>query len=161
MRVGNGYDVHRFRAGAADGLRLGGIDVPGAPRLEGHSDGDALIHALIDALLGAAGEGDIGRHFPPGDPEYRDIDSGELLRRVTRLVASRGLRVTNVDATVIAERPRLAAHLEAMRDSLALALGVDPHQVNVKATTNEGLGAIGAGEAIAALAVALLDDALP
>ncbi len=161
MRIGNGYDVHRFRVdGDGRTLRLGGIDVPGAPRLEGHSDGDALIHALIDALLGAAGEGDIGRHFPPGDPEFHDIDSAELLRRVGRLVASRGLRVQNVDATIIAERPRLGAHLDAMRDALALALGIEPRQVNVKATTNEGLGAIGAGEAIAALAVALLDDAV-
>src|SRR5712691_4095991 len=117
MRVGTGYDIHRFRDGDA-GLRLGGIDVPGAPRLAGHSDGDALIHALIDALLGAAGEGDIGGHFPPDDPEYADIDSRELLRRVTRLILSRGFRVKNVDATIIAERPRLAAHLAAMRESL-------------------------------------------
>jgi 2-C-methyl-D-erythritol 2,4-cyclodiphosphate synthase len=161
MRVGNGYDIHRFRTAGDDVLRLGGIDVPDALRLDGYSDGDALIHAIIDAVLGAAGEGDIGHHFPPGDPEYRDIDSRELLRRVTRLIASRGFRVKNVDATVIAERPRLAAHLGAMRESLALALGVEPRQVNVKATTNEGLGAIGAGEAIAALAVALLDDEVP
>lgn len=165
MRVGTGYDIHRFRsageAASAAALRLGGIDVPGAPRLEGHSDGDALIHAVIDALLGAAGEGDIGRHFPPGEPEYHDIDSRELLRRVTRLVVSRGFRVANVDATVIAERPRLGGRLDEMRDSVALALGVEPRQVNVKATTNEGLGEIGAGEAIAALAVALLEDAVP
>jgi 2-C-methyl-D-erythritol 2,4-cyclodiphosphate synthase len=161
MRVGNGYDIHRFRDGEPRGLRLGGIDVTGAPRLEGHSDGDALIHALIDALLGAAGEGDIGRHFPPGDPEYRDIDSRELLRRVSRLITSRGFRVVNVDATIVAERPRLASHLDAMRESIALALGIETQRVNVKATTNEGLGAIGAGEAIAALAVALLDDAVP
>ncbi|MBM3140009.1 MAG: 2-C-methyl-D-erythritol 2,4-cyclodiphosphate synthase [Chloroflexi bacterium] len=161
MRVGHGYDVHRFREGDERPLRLGGVDVPGAPRLEGHSDGDALLHAVIDALLGAAGEGDIGRHFPPGDPEYHDIDSRELLRRVTRLVLSHGFRVRNVDITVIAERPRLQPHILAMRDSVALALGVEPRFVNVKATTNEGLGAIGAGDAVAALAVALLTDEIP
>lgn len=161
MRVGNGYDVHRFRAGDGGPLRLGGVDIPGAPRLDGHSDGDALIHAVIDALLGAAGEGDIGQHFPPGTPEYRDIDSRDLLRRVTRLIVARGCRVKNVDATVIAERPRLAEHLSSMRESIASVLGVEPRQVNVKATTNEGLDAVGAGEAIAVMAVALIEDELP
>ena len=164
MRVGTGYDIHRFRsdadaAGAA--LRLGGVEVPGAPQLAGHSDGDALIHALIDALLGAAGEGDIGRHFPPDDPATAGIDSRELLTRVVRLVAARGYRVQNVDATVIAERPRLVEHLPAMRDSLARTLAVKPAAVNVKATTNEGLDAVGAGQAIAVMAVALLDDDVP
>jgi len=161
MRVGNGYDVHRFRAGDAGPLRLGGIEIAGVPRLDGHSDGDALIHAVIDALLGAAGEGDIGQHFPPGEPEYQDIDSRELLRRVTRLIVARGCRVHNVDATVIAERPRLAEHLSAMREAIASALGLEARQVNVKATTNEGLDAVGAGEAIAVLAVALVDDEVP
>jgi 2-C-methyl-D-erythritol 2,4-cyclodiphosphate synthase len=154
--VGNGYDIHRFRE---DGmLRLGGIEVPDAPQLDGHSDGDALIHALIDALLGAAGEGDIGRHFPPGDPTTAGIDSRELLTRIVRLVVSRGFRVHNVDTTVIAERPRLGQHLPAMRESLARCLGVPASAVNVKATTNEQLGSLGTGEAIAAMAVALLEE---
>ena len=159
MRVGNGYDIHRFREGGT--LRLGGIDVPDTPQLDGHSDGDALIHAIIDALLGAAGEGDIGRHFPPGDPSTAGIDSRELLTRIVRLVVSRGFRVHNVDTTLIAERPRLGPHLPAMRDALARCLGVPASAVNVKATTNERLGALGTGEAIAAMAVALLDEDVP
>ncbi len=156
MRVGNGYDIHRFRADGT--LRLGGIDVPDAPQLDGHSDGDALIHAIIDALLGAAGEGDIGQHFPPGEPATAGIDSRELLTRVVRLVVSRGFRVHNIDTTLIAERPRLGPHLPAMRDSLARVLGVPASAVNVKATTNERLDALGTGEAIAAMAVALLEE---
>jgi 2-C-methyl-D-erythritol 2,4-cyclodiphosphate synthase len=156
MRVGNGYDIHRFRESGT--LRLGGIEVPDAPQLDGHSDGDALIHAIIDALLGAAGEGDIGRHFPPGDPSTKGIDSRELLTRVVRLVVARGFRVHNVDTTLIAERPRLGTHLPAMRDSLARCLGVSASSVNVKATTNERLGGLGSGEAIAAMAVALLEE---
>ena len=155
MRIGSGYDIHRFAASGT--LRLGGIAIAGAPALEGHSDGDALIHAVIDALLGAAGEGDIGQHFPPGDPATAGIDSRELLVRAVRLVAARGYRVVNVDATVIAERPRLRPHLPAMRESLARVLGVEASAVNLKATTHEGLGPIGAGEAVAALASALLD----
>lgn len=161
MRVGTGYDLHRFRDPAAGTLRLGGVDVEGAPSLEGHSDGDALIHAIIDALLGAAGEGDIGRHFPPGDESTRGIDSRELLKRVHRLVAARGFTVSNIDATVIAERPRLAGHIDAMRESIATVLGLAPGRVNVKATTNERVGEIGAGIAVAALAVALLDEDVP
>lgn len=156
MRVGNGYDIHRFRQDGT--LRLGGIEVPDAPQLDGHSDGDALIHAIIDALLGAAGEGDIGRHFPPGELATAGIDSRELLTRVVRLVVSRGFRVHNIDTTLVAERPRLGPHLPAMRDSLARVLGVPASAVNVKATTNERLGALGTGEAIAALAVALLEE---
>lgn len=159
MRIGIGYDIHRFRAGGT--LRLGGIEVPDAPQLDGHSDGDGLIHAIIDALLGAAGEGDIGQHFPPGDPSTAGIDSRELLTRVVRLVVSRGYRVHNVDATVVAERPRLGAHLAAMRDSLARCLGVPASSVNVKATTNERLDALGSGEALAAMAVALLEEEVP
>lgn len=162
MRVGIGYDVHRFRTDDDAGtLRLGGVEVAGAPRLEGHSDGDALIHALIDAILGAAGEGDIGKHFPPGDPSTKDIDSRELLKRVQRLVASRGFSVGNVDATVIAERPRLAPHIDRMRESIAAILGVGVGAISVKATTNERLGEIGAGEAIAVTAVALLEQDVP
>ena len=161
MRVGNGYDIHRFRENGGGPLRLGGVDVPGAPRLEGHSDGDALIHAVIDALLGAAGEGDIGQHFPPGEPATAGIDSRELLRRVVRIVHARGFRVHNIDTTVVAERPRLELHIAAMREAIASTAGIEPGAVNVKATTNEGLDAVGAGEAIAAFAVALLDDAVP
>ena len=156
MRVGSGYDVHRF--GEAGLLRLGGVEIADAPSLLGHSDGDALIHAVIDALLGAAGEGDIGEHFPPGDPATAGIDSRELLTRVMRLVAARGYRVVNVDATVITERPRLRPHLGGMREALARCLGVEAGAVNLKATTNEGLGEIGSGDALAALAVALLDE---
>ena len=161
MRAGTGYDIHRFRTDAtASTLRLGGVEVPGAPQLEGHSDGDALIHAIIDAVLGAAGEGDIGSHFPSDEPATAGIDSRELLTRVVRLIAARGFRVHNVDATVIAERPRLRPHLTAMRDSIARTVGVEPSAVNVKATTNEGLGELGAGDAIAAMAVALLEEAV-
>ncbi len=159
MRVGSGYDIHRFRDGGT--LRLGGIELPDAPRLEGHSDGDALIHAIVDALLGAAGAGDIGSHFPPGEPATAGIDSRELLTRVARLIAARGYRVHNIDATVIAERPRLGPHIAAMRDSVARTLGVEPSAVNVKATTNEGVGVVGAGEAIAAIAAVLLDEDVP
>jgi 2-C-methyl-D-erythritol 2,4-cyclodiphosphate synthase len=158
MRVGNGYDVHRF--GENGQLRLGGVDISDVPSLLGHSDGDALIHAVIDALLGATGEGDIGEHFPPGDPATAGIDSRDLLTRVMRLVAAHGYHVVNVDATVITERPRLRPHLSAMREVLARCLGVETNAVNLKATTNEGLGAIGAGEALAALAVVLLDKNL-
>ena len=161
MRVGTGYDLHRFREPAEGTLRLGGVEVPGAPSLEGHSDGDALIHAIIDALLGAAGEGDIGRHFPPGQEATRGIDSRELLKRVQRLVVARGFGIENVDATVIAERPRLGSHIEAMRESIAVVLGLPPGRVNVKATTNERVGDIGAGLAIAAMAVALLEEDVP
>lgn len=161
MRVGIGYDIHRFRAADGDCLRLGGVEIEDAPRLEGHSDGDALIHAVIDALLGAAGEGDIGRHFPPGQEETAGIDSRELLKRVQRLIVARGFRIQNVDATVIAERPRLAPHIDRMRESIALTLGLGTSAVNVKATTHERFGSLGTGEAIAAMAVALLDEALP
>ena len=123
VRLGNGYDVHRF--GDHGNLHLGGVEIPGMPTLMGHSDGDALIHAIIDALLGAAGEGDIGEHFPPGEPATAGIDSRDLLTSVMRLVAARGYRVINVDATVIAERPRLREHLPRMREVLSQCLGVE------------------------------------
>ncbi|MCY4640140.1 MAG: 2-C-methyl-D-erythritol 2,4-cyclodiphosphate synthase [Chloroflexi bacterium] len=156
MRVGIGYDVHRL--GDAGTLRLGGVDVAAAPRLIGHSDGDALLHAITDALLGAAGQGDIGQHFPPGEESIAGIDSRELLRRAARLVAAQRYRVSNVDATVLAERPRIGPVIPAMRESIARTLGIETGRVNVKATTNEGLGAIGRGEAIAAMAVAMLEE---
>jgi 2-C-methyl-D-erythritol 2,4-cyclodiphosphate synthase len=158
MRVGFGYDIHPFRKDGSGQLRLGGIEISEAPQLTGHSDGDSLIHAVIDALLGAAGEGDIGQHFPPGEPQTAGIDSRELLQRVERLLSSRNIEVINVDATVIAERPRLAEHITAMRESIAGVLNLQANAVNVKATTNEGMGAIGNGDAIAAMAVALVDE---
>ena len=161
MRVGIGYDIHRFQPESDSPLRLGGVEIEDAPRLDGHSDGDALIHAIIDALLGAAGEGDIGRHFPPGEAATRNIDSRELLKRVQRLVIARGYMVVNIDATVIAERPRLSAHIDRMRESIAVTLGLSQSFVNVKATTNEGIGQIGSGEAIAVSAVALLEEDVP
>ncbi len=158
MRVGFGYDIHPFREDGSGSLRLGGVEIEGAPQLQGHSDGDSLIHAVIDALLGAAGEGDIGQHFPPSDPATAGIDSRELLTRVGRLLSSRHIEVVNVDVTVIAERPRLATHIQAMREAVSgvLSLGVD--RVNVKATTNERMGEIGDGRAIAAMAVALVEE---
>ena len=158
MRVGFGYDIHPFREGDEGPLRLGGVEIPDTPRLEGHSDGDSVIHAVIDALLGSAGEGDIGQHFPPGEPTTAGIDSRELLTRVARLLSSRQISVVNVDVTVIAERPRLAEHLPAMRETVASVLSVGTDRVNVKATTNEGMGAIGDGRAIAAMAVALVEE---
>ena len=135
---------------------LGGIEIAGEDGLSGHSDGDVLLHALCDALLGAAALADIGQHFPPTDPAYAGADSRGLLRRVRELVAGEGYSVENVDATVIAERPRLQEHMPQMRRTIAAILGIAEGQVSVKATTQEGLGAIGRGEGIAALAIALL-----
>ncbi len=154
MRIGIGYDVHPFAKGRR--LMLGGVQIEGEEGLGGHSDADALIHAVIDALLGASGLGDIGQHFPSADPAYRDIDSKELLRRVVSLLKGVGYTVENVDATVIAERPRLEGYLKRMRLAIAAALEVDDSRVSVKATSQEGLGAIGRGEGIAAMAVALI-----
>ena len=151
-RVGIGTDLHRFDAGRP--LILGGVQIPDAPGLAGHSDADALTHAIIDALLGAAGLGDIGGHFPPHDPQWARADSQDLLRRTVANLTKRGYRVGNVDATVIAERPRLAPHLSAMRARLAETLAVAPDAVNVKATTAEGMSAIGRGEGMQALAIA-------
>ena len=156
MRIGHGYDAHRF--GADRPLVLGGVVVPHDSGLVAHSDGDVLVHALCDALLGAAALGDIGRHFPDSDPAYAAIDSRILLRRVMVALGERGLRVVNADATVVAQRPRLAAHLPAMQANLAADLGVAPEQVNVKATTTEGMGFTGRAEGIAAYAVVLLGD---
>jgi len=157
MRIGIGYDIHRFQEGRA--LVLGGVSFPGEIGLAGHSDADVLLHAIIDALLGAAGLGDIGQHFPPDDPAYRGADSLELLARVLAMVRDANLAVESVDATVIAERPRLGPHLAPMRERIAETLGTSPDRINVKATTNEGMGALGRGEGIAAIAVALLREA--
>lgn len=156
MRIGHGYDVHPFEEGRT--LKLGGVTFEGERGLAGHSDGDALTHAVIDAILGAAALGDIGTHFPSSDDALRDADSIELLRRVTRLVTAAGCRISNVDTTVIAEQPRITPRVTEMRSRLAVALGVKTSQVSVKATTTDKLGAIGRGEGIAVEAVALLED---
>jgi 2-C-methyl-D-erythritol 2,4-cyclodiphosphate synthase len=155
MRAGIGYDIHRLAADRR--LVLGGVAIEHPTGLVGHSDGDVLLHALMDALLGAANLGDIGRHFPSDDPAYAGAHSLELLRRVGGLVRERGLTVSSLDSTVIAQAPRLVPHMQAMRETIAKALGVDLDRVSVKATTNDGLGVVGAGEAIAALAIAQLE----
>jgi len=154
MRIGHGYDAHRFAPGRR--LVLGGVEIPHAQGLAAHSDGDVLIHALCDALLGAAGLGDLGRHFPDGDPSFAGIDSRMLLRRVAEQVRAAGFRVVNVDLTAIAQAPRLKPHVEQMRGRLAHDLDLPVAGVNVKATTTEGMGFAGRGEGIAAHAVALL-----
>jgi 2-C-methyl-D-erythritol 2,4-cyclodiphosphate synthase len=157
MTAGIGWDSHRLAAGRP--LILGGVTIPHDRGLDGHSDADVLTHAVIDALLGASALGDIGQHFPDSDERYRDADSMELLRTVVAMLAERGLRVAHVDTTVVMERPKLAGHREAIRASLAAALGVEPGQVNVKASTGEGMGFIGREEGVAALAVATLREA--
>jgi 2-C-methyl-D-erythritol 2,4-cyclodiphosphate synthase len=151
---GIGYDCHRLVAGRR--LILGGVEIPHELGLEGHSDADVLTHAVIDALLGAAGLGDIGEHFPDTDERYRDADSLVLLETVLMTVIAAGLEVVNVDCTVVLEAPRLAPHRQAIRERLARTLGLSPTRVNVKATTGEGLGFIGRGEGVVALAVASL-----
>ena len=156
MRTGIGYDVHAFEPGRP--LLLGGVRIAHESGLAGHSDGDVLTHALIDALLCAAGQGDIGRHFPSGDERFRDADSLGLLRQTVALIAAQGFTIVNVDATVVAEAPKLSPHIAAIRSSLAEALALEPDAVSVKATTADRLGAIGRGEGIAALAIALLDS---
>jgi len=156
MRIGSGYDVHRF--GPGDHLRLGGIDIPHSHGLIAHSDGDVLLHALMDALLGAAAAGDIGRHFPPGDERFAGADSRGLLRDVAKQVAELGFSVVNCDLTLIAETPRIGAYREAMCANIASDLGIARNCVNVKATTAESLGAIGRAEGIAAQAVVLLQE---
>ena len=155
MRIGHGYDVHRLVEGRR--LILGGVDIPWERGLLGHSDADVLTHAVMDALLGAAGLGDIGQHFPDTDPDYAGADSLRLLAHVTALLKERGFTVGNVDATILAQRPKLAPHIPQMRDNLARVMGVDVSQVNVKATTEEGLGFTGSGEGMAAHAVALIE----
>ena len=154
IRIGHGYDVHRLKEGRK--LVLGGVVIPHALGLDGHSDADVLVHAIADALLGAAALGDIGKHFPDTDARYKDADSMVLLSHVTALIASRGYSVSNVDATVIAQAPKLAPHIELMRKKLALALRVTPDRVSVKATTEEKLGFTGSGEGIAAHAVCII-----
>jgi 2-C-methyl-D-erythritol 2,4-cyclodiphosphate synthase len=154
MRIGQGFDVHALVAGRR--LIIGGVDIPFEKGLAGHSDADVLIHAVCDALLGAAGLGDIGRYFPDTDPRYQDADSRVLLREVAAKVRGAGYSIANLDATLHAEAPKMAPHIAAMVVNLAADLGVRPGQVNVKAKTAERLGAIGRGEGIAAEAIALL-----
>jgi len=156
MRVGQGFDAHAFKPGGR--LVLGGVEIPGARGLEAHSDGDVVLHALCDALLGAAGLGDIGRHFPPDDPAYENIDSRILLRRVVDLVVGNGFGIVNTDVTIIAQEPRMAPYTAAMRENIRADLGLDITRVNIKATTTERMGFTGRGEGIAVLAIALLQD---
>lgn len=154
MRIGHGYDVHRLVPGRD--LILGGVKIPYELGLDGHSDADVLLHAVSDALLGAAGLGDIGRHFPDTDPKYKGADSLALLNIVGQKVAQKGYRVSNIDVTMIAQKPKLKDYISRMEENIASALGLDPERVNVKATTEEKLGFTGAGQGIAAHAVALL-----
>jgi 2-C-methyl-D-erythritol 2,4-cyclodiphosphate synthase len=154
-RTGIGYDLHRLAEGRK--LILGGVEVPFAKGPVGHSDGDALAHAICDALLGAAGLGDIGTHFPDSDPKWKDISSLLFLQRAAEMLAERSMRIVHIDAVVITEKPRLGPHFPAMREALAKSLGVSSSAINLKAKTNEGVDAIGRGEAIAAQAVATLE----
>jgi 2-C-methyl-D-erythritol 2,4-cyclodiphosphate synthase len=154
LRVGLGYDVHPFAENRR--LVLGGVEFAHHRGLLGHSDADVLLHAIADALLGAAGMGDIGQHFPPTDPQFEDISSTLLLARVAGMLHANGWHVTNVDSTLIAERPKILPHAEAMRTNIAASLSIDVEQVGVKATTNEHMGFVGREEGIAAMAVALI-----
>lgn len=156
MRVGSGFDVHALGPGAA--VMLGGVRVPHTHGVIAHSDGDVLLHALCDALLGAAGLGDIGQHFKDSDPQWRGADSALFVRRVLEMLHAQGLKVGNADLTLIAQAPRLTPHREAIRGRIAQLLGIDPARVNLKATTTEALGFLGRGEGIAAQAVVLLTE---
>ncbi len=155
MRVGHGYDVHRLVAGRR--LILGGVDIPWEKGLLGHSDADVLLHALMDAMLGAAALGDIGRHFPDSDERYEGADSLQLLRETARLLAAARYRLVNADCTILAQRPKLMPYIAAMRENIAAALGTDVEAISVKATTEEGLGFTGDGSGIAAHAVVLIE----
>jgi len=155
MRIGIGYDIHRLAKGRK--LVLGGVTIPHTHGLDGHSDADVIIHAIMDALLGAAALGDIGRHFPNTDPKYKGISSIELLKHVVNLILNLKSKILNLDCMVIAEAPKLAPHIEKMRKNIAEACGINIDQISIKATTNEGVGFIGRGEGIAAQAVALLE----
>lgn len=155
IRIGQGYDVHKFVEGRR--LILGGVDIPYEKGLLGHSDADVLVHAVMDALLGAAALGDIGRHFPDNSDDFKNISSLILLDKVFHLLKDKGYTTINIDATVIAQRPKLASHIEDMRKNIANALQCDVDQINIKATTEEGLGFTGTGEGIAAQAVCLIE----
>ncbi len=154
MRIGHGYDVHRLVPGRK--LVLGGVDIPHETGLLGHSDADVLLHAICDAILGAIAAGDIGRHFPDSDPAYKGADSTKLLRHVMGLAREKGYGIGNIDATIVAQKPKLAPYIERMKLNIAAALDADPDRVNVKATTTEELGFAGRKEGIAAYAVVLL-----
>jgi len=154
MRIGHGYDVHRLVADRR--LIIGGVDIPWEKGLLGHSDADVLLHAIADGILGAIGEGDIGRHFPDTDPAYKGADSLKLLQHVMALAGRQGYRLGNLDATIIAQMPKMAPHIQTMRENIAAVLNADVAQINVKATTEEGLGFSGAGDGIAAHAVLLM-----
>ena len=154
-RCGTGYDIHRLVAGRK--LILGGVEIPHSLGLDGHSDADVLCHAVADALLGAIGESDIGHHFPNTDETIRGISSLEILQRVRAVLDRQSARISNVDATLLAEAPKIAPHIPAMRSAMAAALKIDPRRVSIKATTNERLGAIGRGEGMAAMAVAAVE----
>jgi 2-C-methyl-D-erythritol 2,4-cyclodiphosphate synthase len=156
IRCGIGYDTHRLAEGRK--LILGGVEIPYHRGLEGHSDADVLSHAIADALLGSIGQGDIGHHFPNTDRSLQDISSLEILKRVRVLLAEKNARMVNIDATLIAEAPKIQPHIIAMRKKIAGALACDVASINIKATTNEGLGTIGRGEGMAAIAIALADD---
>ncbi len=154
MRIGFGYDVHRLVEGRK--LMIGGIEIPSPQGLQGHSDADVLLHAVCDSLLGALGEGDIGRHFPDTDPQFQGISSLRLLQKVAEKLAEHGVLVENVDSTVVAEQPRISPYIPLMAEKIASTLGVPIRRVNIKATTSEGLGFVGEGKGMAAFAVALL-----
>ena len=154
LRVGNGFDIHRFQAGRK--LLLGGVHFAGETGLAGHSDADVVLHAAMDALLGAAGLGDIGSLFPPDDLQWKDADSSRLAALVAAMVREQGFEIINLDLTILAERPRIGPHADSMRGAIADCLGLEPFRIGLKATTLEGLGALGRGEGIACQAVALL-----
>lgn len=156
MRIGSGYDVHRLVEGRK--LIIGGVNIPFEKGLLGHSDADVLLHAIMDALLGAAALGDIGKHFPDTDPAYKGADSMDLLRAVRGIIEDHNYFIDNIDATIIAQRPKMAPHIDQMRINIAEGLGLDIRQVSVKATTEEGLGFTGQGQGIAATAVCLLSE---
>ena len=156
MRIGMGYDVHKLAEGR--NLILGGVKIPWEKGLLGHSDADVLIHAVMDALLGAAALGDIGQHFPDTDPAYKGISSIRLLEHVAMLLRENGFIVGNIDATIIAQKPKMAPHIPKMRENMAKALGIAPSRLNIKATTEEGLGFTGKGEGISSQAVCLLEE---
>ncbi|MBQ2793127.1 MAG: 2-C-methyl-D-erythritol 2,4-cyclodiphosphate synthase [Clostridia bacterium] len=155
LRIGHGYDVHRLVENRP--LVLGGVEIEYALGCLGHSDADVLLHAIMDALLGAAALGDIGRHFPDTDPAYKGASSLELLKRVVALLAEKGAKAVNIDSTLILQRPKVAPYIEQMRENIARAVGISPECVNVKATTEEGLGFTGSGEGVSAHAIALVE----
>ena len=159
MRIGQGFDAHAFKSGRK--LVIGGVTIPHAKGLDGHSDADVLLHAICDALIGAAALGDIGSHFPDRDPKYKGIDSRKLLRETCALLAKNGWRLVNLDATIIAQEPRMAPHIPAMIANIAADLGVPQRDVSIKAKTTERLGFTGRGEGVAAMAVALVTSLAP